>query len=253
MARKHLIVGNWKMYIEHAEEARALALALRRKVRGLPKVEVWVAPPTPFIAEVAEVLASSPVKVGAQKATHHQDPKHTGSVSTTMLKDVGASFVIVGHSEYRIAAGTNDKVRAQLERTVEVGLTPILCVGERERESDGEHFGFIETQLTSALEALPPGATKKLVVAYEPVWAIGKRAEDAMRSADLQQMAIFIRKTLSDILDRRAALRIPILYGGSVEPINAASLVAEGGVNGFLVGHASTAAEPFLEIIKAVR
>ncbi|MDZ4225925.1 MAG: triose-phosphate isomerase [Patescibacteria group bacterium] len=251
--KKKLIVGNWKMYIERAEEARALALALRRKVRGLPKIEVWVAPPTPFIAEVAEVLESSPVKVGAQRASHHQDPKHTGSVSAKMLKDVGASFVIVGHSEYRIEVGTNDKVRAELERTAEAGLAPILCVGEREREADGEHFTFIENQLTSALRALPPAAVKKLVVAYEPVWAIGKRAEDAMRPAELEEMVIFIRKTLSETLDRRTALRIPILYGGSVEPTNAANLITEGGVNGFLVGHASAQVESFLEIIKACK
>ena len=253
MARKRLVVGNWKMYIKKAEEAKKFALTLRRKTRGLRGVEVWLAPPTPFLPEVARVLESSPVRVGAQKATHHADPQHTGSVSAVMLKDVGASFVIVGHSEYRIAAGTNDKVRAQLERTVEAGLAPVLCVGEREREADGEHFSFIETELESALRGLPPAVLKKLTVAYEPVWAIGRHAADAMKPAEVQEMVIFIRKVLSDILDRRAALKVPILYGGSVEPGNAADLIAEGGVGGFLVGHASAEVESFFEIIKATQ
>ncbi len=249
MARKRLIVGNWKMYIEKPEDARVFALAVRRKLRGLTGVDVWIAPPTPFVAEVANILESSPIKVGTQKVTHHKDPKHTGSISATMLKGIGASFVIVGHSEYRLAAGTNDKVRAQLERTIEAVLAPILCIGEESREADGEHFSVIEEQLSSALKNIPKNTLKKLVIAYEPVWAIGKHAEDAMKPADLQEMMIFIRKMLADLLDREMALKIPILYGGSVEAENASALLKEGGVNGFLVGRASAHIESFLEII----
>jgi triosephosphate isomerase len=253
MARKRLVVGNWKMYIQKPDEAHSYALALRRRVRGLSGVDVWIAPPTPLIDDVARVLESSPVRVGAQKVTHHTDPKHTGSVSAAMLKGVGASFVIIGHSEYRAAAGTNLKIRAQLERTIEAGLAPILCIGEEERGRDGEHFSVIEEQLTSALKDVPKNLLKKLVVAYEPVWAIGKHAEDAMKPAELQEMTIFIRKMLADLLDRAKALKIPILYGGSVEGENAGPLLKEGGVNGFLVGRASTTVDNFLAIISACK
>jgi triosephosphate isomerase len=253
MARKRLIAGNWKMYIEDAEDAHTFAVTLRRKLRGLTGVDVWIAPPTPFIADVAKLLESSPIKVGTQKVTHQVGPKSTGSISAKMLKSVGASFVIVGHSEYRSGPGTNDKIRAQLERTVEAGLIPVLCIGEKERGQDGEHFSVIEEQLTSALQNFPKNLLKKLVVAYEPVWAIGKSAEFAMKPADIQETTIFIRKVLADLLDRKQALKLPILYGAAVEAENAASLIKEGGVQGLLVGHASAQLDEFLAIIQATR
>lgn len=258
--KKRLIAGNWKMYVESPEEARQFALALRRRARGLAGVDIFLAPPFPFIQEVARVLESSPVRVGAQAIAPYSEPAHTGSVSGAMLKGAGASFVIVGHSERRLPTGqagaageTNDMVRAQLEQAAALGLTAILCVGEREREADGEHFAFIEAQISSALEGLPPAAVKKLIVAYEPVWAIGKSAADAMKPAELEQMVIFVRKMLADTIGRSAALRTRVLYGGSVEPANAAQLLEESGVNGFLVGHASADVESFVEIIHSCK
>lgn len=130
---------------------------------------------------------------------------------------------------------------------------PILCIGEREREKDGGHFELLEEQLVSALKGVPPSMLKKLVIAYEPVWAIGKHSESAIGPADLQEMVIFIKKVLADILDRKVALKVPIIYGGAVEPENAPSLIAEGGISGFLVGHASAQVEQFLEILEACR
>jgi triosephosphate isomerase len=253
MAKKRLVVGNWKMYIESPEEARRFTLSLRRRVRGLAGVEVWLAPPAPFIPLVADVLESSRIYVGAQKISPHEDPQHTGSVSAKMLKAVGASFAIIGHSERRAEGETDEKVRSELLRATETGLAPILCIGENVREKDGEHFEVLEKQLTSALTHVPQNTLKKLVIAYEPVWAIGKRSEDSIGPADLQEMVIFIKKVLTDLLDRRVALKVPILYGGSVEPENAPALIAEGGVSGFLVGHASAQIDSFLEIIKATQ
>lgn len=253
MARKRLVVGNWKMYIESPEEAHTFALTLRRKVRGLPGVEVWLAPPLLFVPDVAKVLDSSPVKVGAQRVAPYDNPQHTGATSAKMLKNVGALFAIVGHSERRAQGETEEKVRAELERVTEAGLAPILCIGETEREKDGEHVAVLERQLTTALDKLDAAALKKLVIAYEPVWAIGKRAENAIGPADLQEMVIFIKKILADLTDRSRALKVPILYGGSVEPENAAALMQEGGINGFLVGHASANLETFLPIINACR
>ena len=217
MTRKRLVVGNWKMFIETLLEARAFALSLRRKVRGLSGVEVWLAPPFPFIAEVNEILESSPIHIGAQKVAPYRDSQHTGAVSAKMLKSVGASFVIVGHSERRAQGETDEKVREELMRAAEAGLSPILCIGESVREDDGAHFGVLENQLTSALDKLPAQSLKKLVVAYEPVWAIGKHSGDAIGPAELQEMVIFIKKVLAEILGRTAALKVPILYGGSVE------------------------------------
>ncbi len=251
--KKRLIVGNWKMYIEDPEAAHSYALTLRRKVRGLSGIEVWLAPSHPLIPDIAHVLDSSPVCVGAQSLSAHTDGQHTGDVSARTLKKVGALFALIGHSERRIAGDTQEIVHAQLERALEAGLAPILCIGEREREHDGEHFEILENQLTSALKNIPKYSLKKLLVAYEPVWAIGKSSEFAMKSAELEEMVIFIRKVLADILDRQAALKIQILYGAAVEPQNAGYLIKEGGINGLLVGHASAQLDQFLEIIKACK
>ena len=191
--------------------------------------------------------------MGAQTLSAHTDGAHTGEVSAKTLKKVGALFALVGHSERRIAGDTQEIVHAQLERAIEAGLTPILCIGEREREHDGEHFELLEAQLTSALGNIPKNSLKKLIVAYEPVWAIGRHAIDAMKPSELQEMVIFIRKVLAETLDRAVALKTPVLYGAAVEVENAALLIHEGGVNGLLVGHASVQVERFLEIIKAAQ
>ncbi len=251
--KKRLVVGNWKMYIESPEEARALALGLRRKVRGLSGVEVWLAPPTLFVADVAKVLDSSPIQVGAQDVAPFTSVPHTGAVSAKMLKNTGALFTIIGHSERRAQGESDEEVRGALERAIEAGLAPILCIGETEREKDGAHVEILERQLSSALNKLPPASLKKLVIAYEPVWAIGKHSMNAIGPADLEEMVIFIKKVLTELTDRTHALKVPILYGGSVEVENAAPLLAEGGINGFLVGHASTKLETFLPIIQACK
>jgi triosephosphate isomerase len=253
MAKKKLVVGNWKMYIEKPEDARVFALNLRRKVRGMSGVDIYVAPSLTQLPVVSKVLESSPVKVGAQTISQHSDGKHTGDVSAAMLKGAGASFVIIGHSERRTEGESNTVVRNQLDRAINAGLVPILCIGEEVRGAEDEHFSFVEEELTSALKNVPKNLLKKLIIAYEPVWAIGKRTEDAIKPADLVEMMIFIRKLLADLIDREAALKVPILYGGSVEAENASVLIKEGGVQGLLVGRASTSFDSFLEIIQSVK
>lgn len=253
MAKKRLVVGNWKMYIESPEEAKKFAVTLRRKVRSMPGVDVYVAPPFSLLPTVADALSSSPIKVGAQTISAFADGQHTGDVSGAMLKEYAASFAIVGHSERRAGGESNELIAKQVGAAAEAGLAPILCVGERERDEGGGHFNFISEQLSSALKNISQKGAKKLVVAYEPVWAIGKAAADAMRPQDLEQMVIFIKKVLAETLERTAALKVPILYGGSVDGTNAKDLVGFSGISGFLVGRASTRVESFVEIITAVR
>lgn len=253
MAKKRLVIGNWKMYVESPHDAQDFAVTLRRKSRGFAGVDALVAPPFPLIPAVADALSSSPIRVGAQTVSAYNDGKRTGEVSAATLKELGVSFVIIGHSERRVMGESDATVRAQLERAVEAGLTAVLCIGETERSGDGEHFSWIERQLGSALNKLPMSSVGKIIIAYEPVWAIGKRAEEAMQGADLQEMQIFIKKTVAELLDRKAAQRIPILYGGSVDASNAQTLLVEGGVSGFLVGRASASVESFLEILKVCK
>lgn len=245
-----MVVGNWKMFMESPEAAKKFAVALRKKARSFAGTEAWIAPAFPLIPAVSAALKGSPIKVGAQTVSIHTEGAHTGEVSAAMLKGLGVSFVIVGHSERRAAGESDEAVRAQLTQTLGVGLTAILCVGEAEREPDGSHFAQIANQLHRALVGVVPAAGR-LIVAYEPVWAIGKSGAEAMQGEDVEETAIFIRKILSEALGRDAALRVPILYGGSVEPLNASALIKEGGINGVLVGHASADTDSFIEILKA--
>jgi triosephosphate isomerase len=257
MSKKRLVVGNWKMYLESPEQAKHFAQALRKRARSFAGVEVWLAPSYPFIPAAVAALKGSKIKVGAQAVSPYDEHAHTGEVSATILKSAGASFAIVGHSEQRLsgqgAQGLSDElVHASLVRATSAGLTAILCVGERERDQAGSHFAFIEGQLRTAF-AGAQSLSSRVIIAYEPVWAIGHGAADSMSPASVEEMVIFIRKTLAEILTRGAALRVPVLYGGSVEPDNAALLIDEGGVNGFLVGHASAALDPFIEILRSCK
>jgi triosephosphate isomerase len=258
MARKRLVIGNWKQYIETAEAAGDFARALKRKTRGLSGVDVAVAVPAPFIAGISKVFESSPVRVGAQSVSgvgsfdSAQDKAHTGEMSAAMARSAGASFALIGHSERRALGDTNEVVHQQFVAAAQAGLVPVLCVGEREHTDDGAHFSVVAEQLVSALRGAQSLASK-LVVAYEPVWAIGKHADAAPSPASVREMIIFIRKTLADVLTRQAALRAPVLYGGAVEPENAPALIAESGVSGLLVGHASVSLDKFIAILNASR
>ena len=215
-----------------------------------------MAPPFPFIPLLAD--RRSAVKIGAQTVTAFdagfeiQDRAHTGEVSAVTLKNTGASFAIVGHSERRRMGETDEAARAQFAAALGAGLSTILCVGEKERMPDGSHVATVEGQIRSAFAGVQSLAHRALV-AYEPVWAIGKNASEAVSPVALEEMALFIKKILSDILGRAAARKIPILYGGAVEPANAERLLAEGGVAGFLVGHASADADSFIKILKACK
>jgi triosephosphate isomerase len=251
--KKHLVVANWKMYIEDGEAAATYAKSLRAKMRAFPNIAVSIAPSFILIPRLVDSFKRSNIAVGAQAVSASLSGAHTGEVSAAMLKKAGVAFSMVGHSERRALGETNEIVRAQMFDLAKEGLGAILCIGERERDQSGEHFSFIQEQLVSALAGLPRKAISKLVIAYEPVWAIGKSASDAMSSSEIQEAVIFIRKTLNGLLEPAVAKKVPILYGGSVEENNAGKILKEGGVNGFLVGHASAHLENFLPILKAIR
>jgi triosephosphate isomerase len=247
--KKRLVIANWKMYVHSPVEAKKFLVALKRKAPKLSGVDTWVAPPSVLIPLLS---GAGSVKIGAQAVSAHAEGAHTGDISAAMAKSAGASFVIVGHSERRAVGESLESVQQQLVRVAEAGLTPVLCIGEKERTPEGSHFSDIEEQISSAVRGAQ-SLLGKLVVAYEPVWAIGKSASEAMQTSELEETAIFIRKTLSEVLGREQALKVSILYGGSVEPENAASLITEGGVSGFLVGHASAKLESFVAILNACK
>ena len=246
--KRPLIVANWKLYIEDVKVAKDAA---RKIARGALKsgADISICPPTVFIHEVAAVSGKS-VAVGAQSSSRFVGQKCTGEASAKSLKSAGASFTLVGHSERRAMGQTNEQVLEEIEASIAAKLGIVLCVGENERDASGSHFAAIEAQLRASLPKLSPKDAKLLMVAYEPVWAIGKTAADAMTPGDLEETTIYIRKVLAEIVGRTQALQTPVLYGGSVEADNAEYLM-HAGVSGFLVGHASVDPVSLLSIAKA--
>ncbi len=255
--KKRIIAGNWKLYIEEVDAAKKLASTLKRARSKTPNIDLIVLPSATLLGTVAGALKGSNIAVGAQAIQPFQSGAYTGYVSPAAVKEVGATWALVGHSERRMqtidgvpAAGESDEqVAAQVRAAHEAGLKVMLCIGEVERDPGGAHFSVIERQLSSALSPLAK-TNIKLAIAYEPVWAIGKTSADAMKPADLEEMVIFIRRTLTELFDRAAAAKIPILYGGSVDASNAHELLTQGGVVGFLVGRASTDSKSCIELLK---
>lgn len=248
MTRTPLIAGNWKMYLTKAE-AVALASAVAAASKGLSDREVMIAPPFTALAAVKAAVAGSPVKVAAQNVGWEKEGAFTGEISPPMLLDAGAEMVIIGHSERRHVFGESSAmVNRRLRAALQSGLLPILCVGETltEREA-GSTFTVVEEQLAQGLADVTAAQMDSVVVAYEPVWAIG--TGKTASNAQAQEVHAFIRAVLSRLYEKTLAERVRILYGGSVKPENVDSLMAEPDIDGVLVGGASLNATDFERII----
>jgi len=246
--RLPLIAANWKMHKTLAE-ARDLAREVRAGLTAAQGAEVALAPPYTALAAVAPELAGSPIKLAGQDAFWQRQGAFTGAISPWMLKDVGCTYVIIGHSERRQHFGeTNHTVNLKLKAVLEAGLTPIFCVGETlaEREA-GRTMAVVGVQLREGLAELTGLGGANLVIAYEPVWAIGTGRTATPDQA--QEVHRFMRQELDRLQVPGEEIRI--LYGGSVTPDNAASLLAEADLDGALVGGASLQAASFLKIIAA--
>ncbi|MEQ9332673.1 triose-phosphate isomerase [Thalassobaculum sp.] len=247
MTSRPLIAGNWKMNLNR-EAATHLAQELAGAVGAAAAFEMAVCPPAPYLVPVAEVLGGSLVALGAQDCHAAASGAHTGDVSAAMLHDVGCTYVIVGHSERRADHGeTDEQVRAKAAAARAAGLVPIVCVGETEAQRDaGTTLDVVGRQIAGSIPDGLDGAT--LVVAYEPVWAIGTGRTPTVD--DVAAVHAHIRKTLSARTADAPGVRI--LYGGSVKPSNAVELLAVANVDGALVGGASLKAADFLAIARSV-
>jgi triosephosphate isomerase len=246
-----LFVANWKMNPGSVREAVVLWNATKKYARKMRKTSVVVCPPTPFIAPCA-TKSEGLVFLGAQDVSIFPNGAHTGEVSGNMLKDMHVRYVIVGHSERRALGETNEIVSRKAQATLVAGLTPIVCVGERERGEHGEHLELIETQVKESLRGVSKAKVLKVIIAYEPLWAIGKTSAHAMSPADIHETTLFIRKILSKMYGRTVGMSVPILYGGSVENSNIFAIVHDGAVQGVLVGHASLVAKNVSDMLTAL-
>jgi len=247
--RRPLIAGNWKMHKTQAE-ARVLAREIRRGLSYGIRTGVMLAPPYTALAAVAQELDGSNIHLGAQDTFWEKQGAYTGAVSPLMLQDAGCHYVIVGHSERRQHFGdTNRDVNLKLLAALEAGLVPILCVGEiLEERQAGETLNRVAEQIREGLAGVAGAARDRVVIAYEPVWAIGTGLTATPEQA--QEVHAFIRSLLREYLGP-AAETTRILYGGSVTPDNAASLLAQADIDGALVGGASLNSDSFLKIIAA--
>ncbi len=252
--RRPVVAGNWKMNtdIESGEYlAREIAELLKESV--LEGVDVIIAPPFPYLERVGRAIEGSTVKLGAQNAGWAELGAFTGEVAPRMLHEIGCQYVIIGHSERRALLGESDElINRKLHACLRAGLSPILCIGESASARKGNRAeSVVERQLSGSLKDLDPDSLGQLIVAYEPVWAIGTGENATPEQA--QDMHAFIRSTLADLVDPVAASKIRIQYGGSVNHKNIASLMTGNDVDGALVGGASLEAESFISIVRNSR
>jgi triosephosphate isomerase len=246
VARRKLIAGNWKMNLSRGQ-ARALATAIAGQ--DAPRVEIALFPPALWLTDVAATVESTPIRVGAQNCWNAQKGAFTGELAPSMIAEV-ATLVLIGHSERRLILGeSDDLIRTKVDAALEAGLGVVLCVGETlETRQAGNAEAHVAGQLHAALDGRPAEQLAQITIAYEPVWAIGTGV--AATPADAQAMSAAIRREISTI-DAAYADGARILYGGSVNPGNAAELMAQSDVDGALVGGASLIATDFQAIIAA--
>jgi len=251
MVRTPIVAGNWKMH-KTERDAEEYIQALLPRVSAADGVDVAICVPFTDLKAMVDSARGSRVEVYAQNMHEEREGAFTGEISAAMLNELGVHGVVLGHSERRQYFGENDRALAlKVPAALEVGLTPILCVGETEDERDnGETDRKLRQQIKEDLAGVPSERLAEIVIAYEPIWAIGT---GRVASAEQAQEAIgFIRALVGD-RDADAAERVRVLYGGSVKPENAAELLGPADVDGALVGGASLDAESFAEIVAAVR
>lgn len=246
--RRKIVAGNWKL---HGSRAFADALVSGIAAAIPAGVELVLLPPCPYLGELTERFADSGLAFGAQDVSCHDKGAYTGEVSAAMLADVGARYVLVGHSERRqYHAESSELVAKKFVAAQAAGLTPILCVGESlEQREAGQTEAVIAAQLRPVLELAGVGAFASAIVAYEPVWAIGTGRTASPEQA--QAVHAYIRSQIA-AQDAKIADSLPLLYGGSAKPDNAASLFAQADMDGGLIGGAALAAADFLAIAKAM-
>jgi len=250
MARMPLIAGNWKMYKTPAEAAD-LARSVVEGVRGVNGVEVLLCPPTVDLLAVGDVLGCGPVILGAQNCHFESEGAYTGEVSAAMLKAAGCEYIIVGHSERRQYFGESDQVvNKKVKAVLGAELSVIMCLGETltQRETGAGWKDLISNQLAAGLAGVTAADMARVVVAYEPVWAIG--TGKTATPAQAGEAHAVLRARLGDLYGGAVAAATRILYGGSVKPDNVKTLMAEEHVDGALVGGASLKAETFVPLVR---
>jgi triosephosphate isomerase (TIM) len=248
MKRRALIAGNWKMHTT-VMDACHLAADIAKQCADVPDRDILLAPPFTVLSEVSHVIRESPVIVGCQNVCWEAKGAFTGEISPVMVKDAGGTAAIVGHSERRQIFHEDDAlINKRVRGSIKFDLLTILCVGETLEEREGNRtFEIVEGQIRNGLAGVDNTQMSKIVIAYEPVWAIGKGKTAGKEQA--QEVHAFIRKLIETVYEKNIAEQVRILYGGSVKPDNVDALMAQHDIDGALVGGAALDAESFGRII----
>ncbi|MFA5669475.1 MAG: triose-phosphate isomerase [Balneolaceae bacterium] len=247
--RRFLIAGNWKMNCGPNEAAELLEGLKNNKAEVSEEVDVLVCPPFVSLSMAVNYLHDTDIQVGAQNFYYEDNGAFTGEISATMLEESGCNFVLIGHSERRQFFGeTNELVNKKVHKAIAHSLAPVVCIGETlEQRKEGVHFNLVNEQVKIALKDVSATDVLDVVIAYEPIWAIGTGETASPEQA--QEMHAHIRKNIADLYDEETASAIRILYGGSMKPANAEELLSQPDVDGGLIGGASLNADDFSKII----
>lgn len=245
--RKWLVVGNWKMNPTSVKEAKRLFASVKKSASKKRNVETVACPPFVYLS----LFKSSGHRfvLGSQDLFFEPEGAHTGEISYLQLKNLGIKYSIVGHSEKRAKGETDKDVNLKVKSALRGMITPIVCIGENFRDDGGEYLQTLKEQIEVAFVGLPKTAMKDVVIAYEPVWAIGKDAKAPATPREVFETTIFIKRVLSDLYNTKSVPPTKILYGGSVDEHNLESFAKSGGVDGFLVGRASLNSETFNSLL----
>ena len=249
MLKDKIIIGNWKMNPLTLKEAEKLFKDVIKNISQIKNTEIVICPPSIYLERLTKIRTNK-IILGAQNTFWGETGAFTGEISAEMLYNIGARYVILGHSEKRALGENNSEVNKKIKASLSASLRPILCVGENTRDESHSYFNLVKTQLEECLAGISKNSVSKIIIAYEPVWALSstENRKDAT-AEDSMEMVIFIRKILFDKFGPDAG-RIRIIYGGSVNEKDAEEFLKNGGVDGLLSGRASLDAKKFSEIIK---
>lgn len=246
---KKLVVGNWKLYINSPRDAKKLFVAIDKKLPKKINALVALCPQVSLAPLVKAGYRGRRIALGTQDVSVETEGAHTGSISPKSLSESGLQYVIVGHAEKRAQGDTDEIVSKKAASAISAKLHPIICIGEAERDIEGNHFTYIAESVMASLERLDPKDASRFTIAYEPVWAIG--APMAPNARLVGEATMFIRKTLVEMWGRETAQKVRIIYGGSVNAANAKEFADSGSTQGFLLGRASIEPAEFISIVNA--
>ncbi len=250
MSKQKIIVANWKANPLTSDEAKKTAKGIVKYAKKYSKVETVICPTSLHMEAIAKLQRKPVVKLGSQDTFAGTVGSHTGEVTIDMLSKIGVSYVIVGHSERRAMGETEQDVAAKLQTVIQNKSKAILCIGELERDKEARYLTFVHDQLIHSLGDIEKKDLKKIIIAYEPVWAIGAKDSDAMKGSDMYEMVIFIQRIIHDAFGEDVAKKVKILYGGSVSSVNAGDILENGHVDGLLIGRQSLYPESFGQILE---